>query len=297
MYEKYTSRYEGVYTAEIGVELSERLTEIEEIIAKEGQMQQDYMAGVISLQEFSDFNYQCSLAQAERETVEYLAQKCAYFDASDGFEREIFYDTDINDFLDKLGYNYFILLAILCIALPIFDREFSSHAVGLLLTSREGRTKTAFCKLSLTFLLGVITSALIYAERYIAFLSKHGADFTDKAVSNIMSYPGYGDTSIFGFYLTDALIKSLAWGCGALIICVICILCKNINFSFFISAFALAVPNFSESYIGKGGIFLCGIAAGAPYSAETSVAAVVAVLLLKSVAYSGFGVWLWRRRA
>ena len=54
-----------------------------------------------------------------------------------------------------------MLIALLCIAVPAFDCEFSSGSYAQVATSKRGRTQTAFAKLFAVTLAVFVLSALL----------------------------------------------------------------------------------------------------------------------------------------
>ncbi len=242
VYKDYTSRLEGKFTEEKANDIRLRLEEINEIIGQYQQKKADYVNGVISLEDYSDYTYKCNLANLEKQTVEYLAEKSNYWKNAEEFDKEIFFDTDWQDFLDSNGFNFVLLIAILCIIIPIFDKEFSSHSLNNILTSKRGKTFLCICKLSLAVLTAFIFSLCMSMLQFGTNIYQNGTDFWDKSLSNILNYSGFGDISIIEYFLTDAMVKAICLSMNAIVICLISVICKSTVFSFVFSFIYAIMP-------------------------------------------------------
>ncbi len=243
VYKNYLEQIEGEYTAEKAEYINSRYEEISEIISVHKIMEDRYLNGEITLEEFSAYNDDYFLASAENETVAYIVEKCMYYENSEGFDKIFFFETDIEDFLTSSGMNYIIFVMLLCLAIPAFDSEFQSNAVSLILTSRDGHKKTAFVKTAAVFFLAFLSSLLIYSSIFICFVIKNGSANLNQPLSNIMTFPFYGDLKIINFIIFDCLIKSLCWAVTSVFFMIFTVLIKNTVFSFFVSVFAFFVAS------------------------------------------------------
>ena len=166
VYKHYTTQLSGELTDEKMHFLDARLAEIQTLIADYDSMQQKYQSGEIDLEEYSDFTARHGIAKAEEKTVMYLCEKYAKLNECSGFDKQVFCDTDWSDLFAENGYDYLMLIALLCIAVPAFDSEFSSGSFAQILTSKRGRTQTAFAKLfAVTLAVFVLASSFLKVQK------------------------------------------------------------------------------------------------------------------------------------
>lgn len=242
VYKRYTEQLEGEFTAEKENFLRELHEEYGIIIAEYPAHREEYLDGKITLEEFSEYTAQNSIANAELSTIQYLLEKCQYLDDTEGFQKELFYDADTVRFFEKLGFDLIMLLALLCIAIPVFDREYTSGTIALILTSRYGKARLAVLKMLAAAIVIFVLSWFMSAVRLEVHIFKFGNDHFDRAVGNLIGYDGFGNVSILQYYLIDSLIKAVCWAVCAVKVCLITVICKNTTFSFIISFLAIASP-------------------------------------------------------
>lgn len=254
VYRDYTSRLEGEFTEEKAKYISSRLEEINEIIGQYQKKKTDYVNGVLSLEEYSDYTFKCNLANLEKSTMEYLAKKVDYWEASEDFDKEIFYDTEWQDFFDGIGFNFIELIVILCIIIPVFDKEFSTSSLSYILTSKRGKTFLCFCKISVAVILTFIFSVCMSMLQLGIKIYKNGIVFWDKSLCNILNYSGFGDLSIIEYFLTDAAIRAICLSMNSVVICLISVICKSTVFSFVFS-FIYAIMPFLISNLYNSEVF------------------------------------------
>ena len=242
VYKRYTEKLEGDYTAETEFFLRSLYEEYCVLIDEYDLHRTEYINGKITLEDFSTYTAQNSTAKAEITTIQYLLEKCEYFNNAEGFQKEIFYDTDITYFFEGLGFDLIMLLTLLCIVIPVFDREFTGGATSLILTSRYGKSRLAVLKMLASMTVIFVFSWCLSALRLESHFLKYGSDFFDRAVGNLMGYDGFGNVSILNYYLTDTLIKSVCWAICAAKVCLITVICRNTSFSFIISFLIISAP-------------------------------------------------------
>lgn len=285
VYKDYTSRLEGKFTEEKANDIGLRLDEINDIIGQYQQKKADYVNGTLSLEEYSDYTYNYNLAVSEKQTVEYLAEKSDYWESAEGFDKEIFFDTHWQDFLNSNGFNFVLIIALLCITVPIFDKEFSSHSLNNILTSKRGKSFLCICKLSLAALTAFIFSLCMSMLQLGINIYQNGADFCDKALSNILNYSDFGDISIIEYFLTDSVIKAICLSMNAIAICLISVICKSTVFSFVFS-FIYAIMPFLISNLFNSEVFnyiFSSTNLMAMYSNNLSISLLAVLLAIKAI--------------
>lgn len=293
VYKHYTTQLSGELTVEKMRFLDARLAEIQTLIADYDSMQQKYQSGEIDLEEYSDFTARHGIAKAEEKTVMYLCEKYAKLNECSGFDKQVFCDTDWSDLFAENGYDYLMLIALLCIAVPAFDSEFSSGSFAQILTSKRGRTQTAFAKLFAVTLAVFVLSLLMSATRLGVFAYKHGLDFSDKPAGNLLLTDSLGEKTLLGYFVTDALLKALAFVFYALAACTISTACKNVTFSFALSFLVCVTPLFVLD--NSGSVLVCASVLNRMYGGFSAVGFAI-VSCVKSVVGCCTAVVLWRRK-
>ena len=290
VYKHYTTQLSGELTDEKMRVLDARLAEIQTLIADYDSMQQKYQSGEIDLSEYSDFTSRHGIAKAEEKTVMYLCEKYAKLNECSGFDKQVFCDTDWADLFAENGYDYLMLIALLCIAVPAFDSEFSSGSFAQILTSKRGRAQTAFAKLIAVSLAAFVLSLLMSAARLGVFAYKHGLDFSDKPAGNLLLTNSLGDTTLLGYYITDALLKALAFVFYALAACAVSIACKNVTFSFALSFLVCVTPLFLLN--DSENVLICASVLNKMYNGfSASVFALISFLKSAAIGFGSLILW------
>lgn len=298
VYRKYTQQYEGLLTDEKAERLNARLEEINELIASYDTMENDYLNDRITLEEFSAYTEKYDIASAEVQTVEYLCKKVGQMLTLTDFEKEIFYDTDWQTFFKDNGYNFILLIAILCIAVPVFDIEYSSGSHALLLTSKRGKAHLAAAKLITVAVTVFALSVLMSAVHFGIFAYNSGLDFHDKAIGNILLTDGYKSTSLTDYFVADSFMKATGYTMYAMIACLITVLCKTTAFSFILSFLAMIAPLFISDVV-KGAAAPYIITAKSletMYPPTTQPVLFMTVLIVKAFILGAATVFLWGKR-
>lgn len=293
VYKHYTTQLSGELTSEKMRFLDDRLAEIQTLIADYDSMQQKYQSGEIDLEEYSDFTARHGIAKAEEKTVMFLCEKYAKLNECSGLDKQVFCDTDWSDLFAENSYDYIMLIALLCIAVPAFDSEFSSGSFAQILTSKRGRTQTAFAKLFAVTLAVFVLSLMMSAARLGVFAYKHGLDFSDKPAGNLLLTDSLGEKSLIGYFVTDALLKALAFVFYALAACTISTACKNVTFSFALSFLVCVTPLFVLN--DSGNVLICASVLNRMYGGFSAVRFAI-VSCVKSVVGCCTAVVLWRRK-
>ncbi len=298
VYMRYTEKLEGEYTPEKENYLRCIYEEYSAIIEEYPLYRDEYLAGGISLEEFSEFTQRNAIANAEISTIEYLLEKCEYLNSANGFKKEIFNDTKITDFLEGIDFDVIMFVALLCVVIPVFDREYTGKSTALILTSRYGRTRLAMLKMLAAAVVVFVFSWCMSTARLETHILKFGSDFFNKAVGNLLGYDGFGNLSVLGYYLSDTLIKAVCWVDCAIMVCLISVICRNTSFSFIISFLIIAAPLLLNS-LGSGntGMYIfdtMNLMRLYPSTLNFGIFALASAA--KSVAFGWFTLRLWGTR-
>lgn len=292
VYKKYINQISGEYTDEKRGFIFNRADEINGIIANHEDVISAYKRNDITLDEFETHNFAYNKALTEQTTVEHLMQKCFYFD---GIGRGVFfYDTSWVDFFSNSGYSYIIALVVICLIMPVFDSEYQSNAVSMLLTTRHGKRKICISKLITVALTTFLIAFAIYMLQYATFMFIRG-DNAGLGVENLMGYSSFSEISLKRYYINDTLIKSVSWVVAALFICAVSVIARNTVFSFFISFIFIVCPYFiSHFFYGNWfGYIFSANQLGQMYTENLNLALLVIAYMIKSTAYSLFCIRKW----
>lgn len=295
VYKKYIAELEGEYTQAKRFALEQRYDEINTLILEHDNVESAYLRDEISLEEFEKHNFDYNKAKAEQSTVEYLLQKCDYFETLNG-DAIFFYDTDWEDFLSHSGYNYIAALIVLLLIIPIFDNEFTSHARSMLLTTKQGRKKLCIIKLTAAIFTAFIVVFLIFMMKYVVFTYTNSTN-AEIGIKNLFGYSEFGNISLAQYYLIDSLIKSATWIVGSLFICVISNVIRNTIFTFFFAFICLVCPAlFSDIFVSKFYDYIfCSTQLRGMYTTNLSLHLLTIIYICKIVVYSFFNIKYWEK--
>ncbi len=294
VYRTYMEELAGEYTEEKHNLVLERYDEICCIVAEHDDVISAYKRDEITLEAFDEHNFEYNKALSEMSTVEYILQKCDYYKSRG--EGVFFYDVDWGDFLGRAGYNYITALVVLCLVIPIFENEYKSEAVAMLLTTKKGRNKVCVAKIFLAGTVATAVSLLLSMTKYVGFAWNNG-EYAEMGVGNLLGYGGFPNISLEQYYWNDTVIKASTWLIAAMFICVVNTYVRNAVFAFFISFVMLVCPYFiSELVNGKwvGMVFLSG-QLGGMYSDTLNITVLTLIYLFKGVVYSVMCMKKWSK--
>ena len=298
VYKRYTTQLEGGLTDEKTEYLDSRLAEIDEFIAAYDEMQQRYTSGEMNLDEYSAYTEQHGKAKAEESTVRYLCNKCEVLDGCTDFEGQIFYDTAWCNFFEDNSFDYVMLIALLCIAIPAFDAEFSSGNFAQILTSKRGKAQLALSKLVAVWVTVFVLSCQMSAARLGVYAFQNGLNYSDMPVGNILLTDGFGSTTLIEYYLKDSLIKALIWAMYSCLFSLIAVLCKNVTFAF-VAGFILGITPQIISYgieNDRAVYFVSGLQLGKMYSADVNLSGLGIFIIIKATTMTIGTVSFWRNK-
>ncbi|MBQ6674862.1 MAG: hypothetical protein IJM75_01915 [Ruminococcus sp.] len=299
VYKRYTTQLEGELTSDKIKNLNTRLAEIDELIAIYDEMQQSYASGELTLDEYSAYTEQHGKAKAEESTVRYLCSKCEILDGCTDFDKQIFCDTAWNDFFEDNGFDYVMLIALLCIAVPAFDAEYSSGSFKQIITSKRGKTQLALSKLAAVWAAIFVLSCLMSAVMLAVFVYRNGLEYSKMPVGNILLTDGFGDTSLIVYYLKYTLLKALIWAMYSCLFCLIAVLFKNITFAI-ITGFIIGItPQIISTGVEseRAVYYISGIQLGKMYGANVRLWLLAGIILIKSVLLSVAVSMAWSKKA
>lgn len=237
VYKDYTEKLSGEYTADKRAYIEKEYERMQDVIEKYEETSENYKKEIITLEEYEKYNDSYNEAMAKISTVEYLIEKCNYFDKI-GNKCYFFYDTDWDDFLSESGIDYISAILIILMITTVFSDEYSSKSRNIILTTYKGKTHTAISKLCLSFAFAFIISACMGAVRYLVFIF-HNGESGNMGIRNLIDYGGFSELSITKYYVAEILLHSIIWSVCALFICLISNLTKNGIFTVFISFVAI----------------------------------------------------------
>ncbi|MBR1392341.1 MAG: ABC transporter permease subunit [Ruminococcus sp.] len=297
VYRQYTEEYCGELTEEKLRRLNERLAEIEELLGQYEEMQDRYVRGELTLEEYSDYTERHGKAAAEYSTVEYLCRKWEALNACSTFDRKIFYDTDWSDLFGSNGFDFVMLLAMLCIAVPAFDSEYSSGSFSQLLTSKRGRGQLAAAKVAAVVVSVFILSVMMSGVRLGVFAYRTGLAYSKMPVGNILLTDGFGSTTLMGYYINDALVKAIVIAVYSAAVCLISTACRSTVFSLVLAFIISVTPMFLADCVqGEALYIISGALLGKMYPADVNLSVFFTVSAVKLSVLTAATVRLWGSR-
>ena len=298
VYKRYTETLFGKLTEEKTACLNDRLSEIEELLAVYDEMQQRYTRGEISLGEYSAYTSRHGIAAAEESTVRYLCRKCEALAACEGLDRQLFYDTPWQELFEDNGLDLLLLMGVICIAAVSFEREYSSGASAVLLTSGRGRGRLCTVKLCCAGVSAIVLSLMLSGARLGVFAARTGLEFSDLPAGNVLITEDLGNKSLLGYFLTDAALKALAAGMYALLCCLMSVVSRGAVFAVSLSFIALLTPLLilSGSEIPDAPYFLPAAVLRKMYLPETSPLLTALLITARGALIFAAACILWSRR-
>jgi len=293
VYKKYVLELNGKYTDEKKDMIFNRQREIDDIIASYDDISSNYKRDQITLDEFEKYNIEYKKALAEKETVDYLVEKCLYFDEIES-DTYFFYDTEWLNYFSRSHYNYIVAILLFLLIIPIFDNEYSSNSKSVIATTVNGYITVCLYKLVAVTIVSVTVSIIIYSTDYITFLlSTKSSDSFE--IQSIIGYSGFMGTTIRQYCVNDILVKTVSWIICALLICVISNLIRETAFTFFFCFVILIFPSFMADHITwiNSHYVILSLQINMMYTADTSISILTMIYLIKAIIYSFSCVWLW----
>lgn len=298
IYKKYCEKYEGKYSEDIRDELIQIRTEYSKTIENYEIVSKEYLDGEIPLSEYNSYYKDYMIATSEISTIEHLIKKCEYFDKVSGFQEEIFYDTNLQEFVSKSGIDIIIFLLVLVLMLNHFDCEFSSKSITMILTSKDGAKKVYINKM-LVGMLNVFLLSLIFLGIDLGIYTlKYEAENMNNSIGCIIGFENISQLSIYSYILVEMLIKAVTWSILAVLICMISIIFKNIFATAFVSFVAIYIPGilFESIKIGKIGYLFGSTAVSTCIMDESDVFTIIFSGVLKIIVYLSVGYYLWKKK-
>ncbi|MDY2588610.1 MAG: hypothetical protein SOW32_00275 [Agathobacter sp.] len=100
------------------------------------------------------------------ETLEYVVEKTNYFDNSEN-QAEYFYDTELNDYVENLGFNIIAMIVVLLIVIPMYTEDFYSGTVSMIKSSKNGRKVLFISRLKITMVISTVVYVLFAATEFV----------------------------------------------------------------------------------------------------------------------------------
>ena len=116
-----------------------------------------------------------------------------------------------------------------------------------------------------------------------------------KAAGNVLLTDSFGETTLLGYFVTDALLKALAFVFYALAACTISTACKNVTFSFVLSFLVCVTPLFVLD--NSGSVLVCASVLRQMYPPEMNIAAFVGISAYKCLVIGSAALFAWSRKA
>ena len=138
------------------------------------------------------------------------------------FQAEYFYDTELNDYVENLGFNIIAMIVVLLIVIPMYTDDFYSGTVSMIKSSKNGRKVLFISRLKITMVISTVVYVLFVATefvtKYLLFeLGNLNACITSLMIDRIADLPNsFINLSIWKFivflyliYIVEAMLLAV----------------------------------------------------------------------------------------
>ncbi len=293
VYKRYLEEFGGEYTEDTHTALRKDLDDAEAIVAIHEEKVNQYHNDIISSNEFNEHNDSYNKALAEKPTIEYLLNKCEYFDTLNK-KADLFYDTDWEDLIKHNSFEYLIALCLLIIIIPAFCNEYSSGSFIIIKSTQNGRYKTARVKLIICIGFILVFSFIMCTLRAFPLLMNDEDSILSYPIYNIMNLDFKCNMSIGVYFMLDCVLKALSWTTLAAFVCLISVLIQNETIVYFISFIIIICPALLLSYMSNKVLeySFCAYFLSSHLTPDTSII-LPFVVMIKLLLYSVFTAKMW----
>lgn len=166
-YMEYTQRLSGTMTEEKSQYIEDEKQRLYRIVNEKDSMNQAYVSGQITKQEFTDYNDQYADAVRHQEAFDLVYQKYQYFlGREDTIPVEFFYDSDWNTLLNDVTSDFILLFLVMAVLLPFFTKDYESGVHDLIWTSK-GKNHFLNCQTRLAVAISIGSSFLFLVIRAV----------------------------------------------------------------------------------------------------------------------------------
>lgn len=297
IYRSYSEKLKGEYNDEKLQEIKKIYEEDIACIDHYADYTDKYFSGEMRPEDYSKYLNEYNKAVNELSTVKYTLEKLVYLDGSEGFDREIIFDTWLFDLFDRFRFEIPFLLFAVFFSVFVFDMEKRHGTEVLLKTSIRGGTKLVLSKLILVFGASFMMVFLSYGLEIVLELIKgHNTDW-EKSAACIMGFGAYKNLSFAGLYLIEVLQRAFVWGTIAVSICMIYSVSKSVPASFLCSIGVIFIPQMLVRDRAYGNIRYCfmSIRLNGLFLDMNDCCVIFIVNGIKLALYSMVCVILWKR--
>ncbi len=286
-YRNYISVMQSKTPNEQGKFIAQEEIRINDIISVKNEMENKYLKGEITLDEFSDYNYSYSVANNELKPLELIKHRYEYFEEirGEGKEPEFFFEYTILDSLEDLCKMDFLFVAFVIFAVTNMLSMDTDHKMqDTVLSTRYGRRKIykILSIILFTLVLYVITSGFEF------YTKVRECDYTllNSMLYNLEEYRYCKYSITIGEYITLMFVMRGVWTVvlGFFAFAVYSVL-KNKMTSLFVIAVLVFLPGLLSGSLGDKlprvliGPQLIGIAVQGNHIAISLISALVSVII------------------
>lgn len=235
VYREYMTVLEGPLDADKLAYIAQQREFIRTVLEQQKEMQQAYVEGRISFDEYraylSDYNY----AYSRRDLLTVVEEQAAYLqekEAETGVRGWFIYDTGLKKLFGD-GADFLLYAALLLLTTGCFTVEYQTKSSGgsfaaLLRTTKRGRGKTFAAKLRSVSLIAVLT-ALAFGAVLGKLLRSYPIPDLHAPLVSMQMFSAYSGTATVGQYLVIfALLRILGALLTALLICALSALLRRV---------------------------------------------------------------------
>ncbi len=259
VYREYTNQLAGMSESEASEFILAESERINSIIAASNEMEEKYMSGEISIDDYKKYRTSYYDANSKIKAFEELYKRYEQFQELEPKNRIYFYDLSWNLFGRYLGFDFFVFFTVVLFCIPVFCREHSDNVCCLNEVSKFGRRKLCFAKITVCFTIGAVAALVLYASDFAVLALRFGMDFADMPIQAVIGYGAMtDDVTVLTFFVGITASKVLWCICAALAAAAVSAVIKEYVLSLIVYASVILIPlQFSageQGMLGKIGI-------------------------------------------
>ena len=214
VYESYMKELEGQYSSEKKEYIDSECERFQAVLDNENDNKAAYESGKIDGEKYHSIIEDEKTARYRMPTLEYIADKTNYYDSVEQ-KTEFFYDIEVKDYVENLGFNIISMIVILLIVIPIYTDDVYAGTVYMIKSSKNGRRVLFLSRLKITLAISIIINILFavteFISKYCFFnLGNLKAGVVSLMIERINRLPGFlSEISIWQYIVILYLIYLL----------------------------------------------------------------------------------------
>lgn len=159
---------------------------------------------------------------------------------------KVIYQNGWITFFGKMKMNYFYLILLVMIIVPIFGRDYEFKMDSIITSTKNGRTKLFFTKMHVTFWICMLIGIVLYGTELFVVHIKYGLSDWSAPIQSIVLFEECDwNLSIMQLVMLGFLITCVGLLFSAIVVHVFVLLFKNINAAMVGSLLFMAIPKYA----------------------------------------------------